>query len=469
MDEKKLEAIKEWKPPTSVKGVWSFTGFANFYRKFIPDFSNIVAPLNLLTRKGEPWVWIQLQQRAFEHLKHIFSSTLVLQIPDVTHPFSIMTDASLLAVGAVLMQMDENSDLHPCAYFSRTFSSAQRNYDIYDRELLAVILTLEEWHQYLQGTAHPITIITDHKNLSYVKDPRKLSRRQARWSLFLQDFDIQWQVTPGTKMAPADALSRRDHVDTTLDNQEASICPEPVVIQALDLALTRKIQSSSESDPLVLRALESLKLGSSLFPRSSKDNWHMTNGHLYFKGRMYIPPHERQAIVCSIHNSPTTRHAGQFCTKALLERDFWWPGLSSFINAFISGCTICQQNKVNHHPTRPPLTPIPSFSPLPFKQLSVDLITDLPPSNGHDSLIVVVDHSLMKGVILIPCSKTIDAARVARHFLHHVFRRFGLHDSLISDRGPQFASAFARELARLLHYDVKLSTAHHPQTDGQTE
>ena len=96
------------------------------------------------------------------------------------------------------MQKDKNSDLHPCAYFSRTFSSAQRNYDIYDRELLAVILALEEWRQYLQGTAHPITIITDHKNLSYIKDLRKLSRQQARWLLFLQDFDIQWQVTPGT-------------------------------------------------------------------------------------------------------------------------------------------------------------------------------------------------------------------------------------------------------------------------------
>ena len=469
MDEKKLDAIKEWKPPTSIKGVRSFTGFANFYRKFIPDFSNIVAPLNLLTKKGEPWVWTQLQQHAFEQLKHIFSSTPVLQIPDVTHPFSIMTDASLLAAGAVLMQMDENSNLHPCAYFSRTFSSAQCNYDIYDWELLTVILALEEWHQYLQGTTHPITIITNHKNLSYIKDPQKLSRQQARWSLFLQDFDIQWQVTSRTKMAPADVLSRRDHVDTTLDNQETSICPQPVIIQALDLALARKIQSSSELDPLVLRALENLRVGSSLFPLSSKDDWHMTNGHLYFKGCMYIPPHEWQTIICFIHDSPTTGHAGRFCTKALLERDFWWPRLSSFVNAFISGCAVCQQNKVNHHPTCPPLAPIPSFLPLPFKQLLVDLITDLPPSNRHDSFMVVVDHSLTKGVILIPCSKTIDVAGVARHFLHHVFKRFGLHDSLISNRGPQFASAFARELARLLHYNIKLSTAYHLQTDGQTK
>ena len=195
----------------------------------------------------------------------------------------------------------------------------------------------------------------------------------------------------------------------------------------------------------------------------------MTNGHLYFKGRMYIPPHERQAITRSIHDSPTTGHAGHFRTKALLERDFWWPGLSSFVNAFITGCAVCQQNKVNHHPTHPPLAPIPSLSPLPFKQLSVDLVTDLPPSNGHDSLMVVVDHGLIKGVILIPCSKTIDTAGTAKLFLHHVFKCFSLHDLLISDRGPQFTSTFARELACLLQYDIKLSTTYHPQTDGQTE
>ena len=175
MDKKKLEAIEKWKPPTSVKGIRSFTGFANFYRKFIPSFSNIVAPLNLLTRKGKPWKWTPLQQAAFDKLKLIFSAP-VLQIPDVTRPFSITTNASLLAARAILLQANSNQDLHPCAYFSRTFSPAQRNYDIYNRELLAVILALEEWHQYLQGTQHPITIITDHKNLSYIKDPQKLSR-----------------------------------------------------------------------------------------------------------------------------------------------------------------------------------------------------------------------------------------------------------------------------------------------------
>jgi hypothetical protein len=281
MDPSKLTAIRDWKPPASVKGIRSFLGFANFYRKFIPNFSNVVAPLNLLTRKDQPWLWTPLQQCAFDSLKTTFSSALVLSIPDTTRPFSIMTDASLLAAGAILLQEDTNTDLHPCAYFSRTFIAAERNYDIYDRELLAVILALTEWKQDLQGTIHPVTIITDHKNLSYIKDPWKLSRRQARWALFLQDFDIVWKVLPGTKMAPADALSRRDHVDTSLDNADTSIVPSPAIINALDLSLIRHIQSSSASDPLVLRAIQNLSQETPLFPRSAFADWTFTNGNLY--------------------------------------------------------------------------------------------------------------------------------------------------------------------------------------------
>jgi hypothetical protein len=447
MDPSKLTAIRDWKPPASVKGIRSFLGFANFYRKFIPNFSNVVAPLNLLTRKDQPWLWTPLQQRAFDSLKTTFSSAPVLSIPDTTRPFSIMTDASLLAAGAILLQEDTNTDLHPCAYFSKTFIAAERNYDIYDRELLAVILALTEWKQYLQGTTHPVTIITDHKNLSYIKDPRKLSRRQARWALFLQDFDIVWKVLPGTKMVPADALSRRDYVDTSLDNADTSIVPSPAIINALDLSLVRHIQSSSASDPLVLRAIQNLSQETPLFPRSALTDWTFNNGNLYYKHRLFVPPSARLQILHSIHSSPLSGHLGRFHTKAIVEQDFWWPGLSTFVTNFVTGCAVCQQNKVRTHLVTPPLNPIKSTTTLPFKQISVDLVTDLPLSSGHDSLMVVVDHGLTKGVILVPCSKTIDANGIAQLFFEFVFKRFGLHDTLISDRGPQFASAFARELA----------------------
>ena len=469
MDPTKLAAIDTWKPPTSVKEVHSFLGFANFYRKFIPNYSNIVTPLTFLTRKDQHWIWSSLQQRAFDHLHKIFFSAPILIIPDTSRPFSLMTDASLLAAGAVLMQRDVNGDLHPCAYFSKMFSLTERNYNIYDRKLLAVILALTEWKHYFQGTPFAVSIITDHKNLSYIKDSRKLSCQQAQWALFLLDFHIEWIVTPGTQMGPADALSRKDTLDTALDNQDTSIVPNPVIINALDLALSTSIAQSTPSDPLILRILAGLKDGTPLLSRSTLSNWHYDNGHLYFKGQMFMPPSSQSALLHAIHSSPLSGYMGIFHTKSILERDYWWLGLASFVKNFIDGYVICQQNKVNTHPTTLPLCPISSTSSLPFKQLSVDLITDLPPSSTFDSILVMVDHGLTKGVILAPCCKTIDVAGITQLFFDNVFKCFGLHDTLISDCGPQFASAFTRELARLLKYDVKLSTAYHPQTDRQTK
>ena len=105
----------------------------------------------------------------FNKLKEVFLSALVIKMLDTTKPFFIMTDASLTTMGVVLMQKDSNRDLHSCTYHSATFSPAKRNYDIYDRELLAVIQVLKEWRHYLTGTEHPVMVITDHKNLGYFK------------------------------------------------------------------------------------------------------------------------------------------------------------------------------------------------------------------------------------------------------------------------------------------------------------
>ena len=170
---------------------------------------------------------------------------------------------------------------------------------------------------------------------------------------------------------------------------------------------------------------------------------------------MYVPPAVRSSLLHSIHDSPLSGHLGRFRTKAVVERDFWWLGLLVFISKFVTGCMVCQQNKVITHPTTPPLAPIPSSTTLPFKQLSVDLITDLPPSDGFDSLLVMVDHGLTKGVILAPCCKTIDVNGIAQLFFDYVFKRFGLYDSIISDRGPQFASAFT---CKLTHCRALLSS-----------
>ena len=206
--------------------------------------------------------------------------------------------------------------------FSKMFSPAEQNYDIYDRKLLTVILALSEWKQYLWGTPHPISIVTDHKNLSYIKDPQKLSHQQACWSLFLHNFNIEWIITPGSQMGPTNALFRKDNVDTSSNNHSSSIVPDPVIINTLDLALSKSIASSTPSDPLVVCVLSALQDGSPLFSCSSTFDWTYDNGHLYFKGRMYVPPSAHSSLLHSIHSSPTMGHMGIFHTKTILERDF---------------------------------------------------------------------------------------------------------------------------------------------------
>jgi hypothetical protein len=358
-----------------------------------------------------------------------------------------MSDASLTATGAVLMQKDSNGDLDPCAYLSKTLSSAEWNYDIYDRELLAVIHALEEWQHYLLGTSHVVTVLTDHKNLTYFRQPHKLSRRQARWNLFLQDFDLHFCHIPGMQMGPADALSRRDNVDTADDNVELTLLPDNLFARAIDVALADKISLSTPSDPLVLSALQALDEGASLFPRARREDWLYQEGKLYFRGCLYVPEGARRDIIVALHESAAGGHGGIFRTQDLVAWDFWWLDLNVFVCRFITSCAVCQAHKVNTHPSAPPLTPLASVATRPFQQVSVDLVTDLPLSLGFDSVMVVVDHGLTKGVIISPCHKSIDAAGVAQLFFKNVFARFSLHDRCISDRDPQFASAFARELA----------------------
>ena len=139
MDQTKLNRIKHWPTPKMVKDIRSFMGFMNFYWKFIGNYSNIARPLIDLTKKNEPWNWSEACQNAFTHIKEIFMKEPVLQLPNIVKPFAIATDASKYTSGGVLLQQDSNGEWHPCSYLSQSFGPAEQNYDIYDRELLAII------------------------------------------------------------------------------------------------------------------------------------------------------------------------------------------------------------------------------------------------------------------------------------------------------------------------------------------
>jgi hypothetical protein len=162
-------------------------------------------------------------------------------------------------------------------------------------------------------------------------------------------------------------------------------------------------------------------------------------------------------------------HPGQFQTLELVRWDYWWPGMTVFIKNFVAGCAPCQQMKVNMHPTTPLITLIKSLGTRPFPLVTTDFITDLPVSDGSDALMVVVDHGSTKGAIFIPCNKTVTAGGAAQLYFEKVYSRFGLPDKMISDRDPHFTSNLFQELGKLLGIKLAMSTAYHPQTNGETE
>jgi RNase H-like domain found in reverse transcriptase len=172
----KVQTIQDWPEPWKVKDIQSFLGFANFYRRFIYNYSDITVPLTRLTRKGTPWVFTEEFQESFNFLKKAFTSAPILShwVPD--RPLVVETDTSDYALGAILSLFDEEGILHPVAFHSRTFTSAELNYDVHDKELLAIFEAFQHWRHYLEGSGSPIDVVTDHKNLEYFATTKLLTR-----------------------------------------------------------------------------------------------------------------------------------------------------------------------------------------------------------------------------------------------------------------------------------------------------
>ena len=208
MNEKKVETIKAWKPPTSVREVQIFMGFANFYRRFNKNFSDICTPIKNLTRGDKTkFVWGKHQQEAFEYLKRCFTTAPILCHFHPDRDTVVETDASDYALGCFLSQF-QGKRLHPVAFHSRKLNSAERNYNIHDKELLAILVAFLERKHYLQGTEKPITVYTDHQNLEYFLTTKAWTARQIRWSQKLCDFNFVIVYQLGVKGGKPDALSR---------------------------------------------------------------------------------------------------------------------------------------------------------------------------------------------------------------------------------------------------------------------
>src|SRR3984957_1513239 len=235
MDNTKLQGVADWPTPRNLRDVRAFLGFTGFYRYFVPHYSQIARPLIELTRKATPFHWEEPQIKAFETLKSLMCQCPILRQPQYDKPFFLATDASAYGVGAVLLQEGDlnprtkKPTQHPIAYYSATFTPTERNYDIYERELLAVLKALKHWRPHLAATEIPVTVLTDHANLTFWKNPQNVNRRVARWFAFLQDYNLVIQHVPGKLHAAADMLSRPPAEDKgENDNTDLTLLPPSI-------------------------------------------------------------------------------------------------------------------------------------------------------------------------------------------------------------------------------------------------
>jgi hypothetical protein len=451
-----LQASKTGLYPQKLRTSDHFWVFAIFYRPFIRGFAHIARPLNKLTRKDAEWLWTEQCQKAFDELRDRVTSEPVLAHPELDKQFELEVDTSRFAVGAVLLQKKEDSKKHPIAYFSKTLNKAQQNYNIADLELLAIIMSLDNWRPFLAGSPHKVIVYSDHQNLLYWKEPHKISRRVAREVLRLSEYNIEIRHIKGTANGRADALSRRPDYDQGVeDNTNITVLPEHLFARTIAVVEPQYCQDEERLKPWI-------------DPHQLKcwdDIW-------YKEGRVVVTE-ELQGkckIIRAHHNPPVHGHLGINRTTQIVERNYWWPQLQGDVKDYVQGCADCQCHKVNNRPTKAPLRPIyPKPEAMPFETIALDFITKLPESQGYDSILTVTDHDCTKAAIFIPCREEINAEGTAALYIQHIFTHFGLPRKVISDRDPQFVSKFMQEVCCIMGIEWNLSTAYHPRTDGQSE
>ncbi|KAJ1598980.1 hypothetical protein NDA14_006704 [Ustilago hordei] len=377
MDPEKVRTVKEWPMPESIHDIQRFLGFANFYRRFIAHFARIAKPLTALVKPIERFKKFELPeeaQQAFHKLIQAFTSAGVLQHFDYHLPTRLETDASDFAIAGVLKQEHEGR-WHPVAFYSRKMSSAEKNYEIHDKELLAV-------------------------------------------------------YRPGDKGGEPDALTRRTDMQPAGEEQDHNV---------RQLLPPRVFKETADHDSLLVAPMISME---SIASKGLKD-----------LVKIFQPLDQE---LQEIHRKKPFE----------LKDDLWYSGGRLVIPKVI------MPGRTNNRHSRSAKEPL-ATPDRPWGSISLDFIEGLPPSKKYDSktydsILVIVDR-LTKFAILAPTHKTVTAKQTAVLLYGHMVRLFGYPDHMVSDRGRQFISGAWKAFAEQMGVKHSLSTAYHPQTDGQTE
>ncbi|KAL4271478.1 hypothetical protein GQ457_13G013980 [Hibiscus cannabinus] len=444
VDPTKVEAIRAWPIPTTVTEVRGFLGIAGYYRKFIKGFASIAAPISDLLRKGQPFEWTSEAQAAMEQLKTCLCSAPVLSLPRFDKVFQVETDASGTGIGAVLTQEGK-----PLAYFSQKLSPRMQSASTYNREMYAITQAVGKWRQYLVG--RKFIIVTDQRSLRELNQQVIQTPEQQRWlsKLIGYDFDIRYR--PGKLNKVADALSREIRASFMAFSR-------PI------LGIIDDIRAASKDDAEIQSIRTSIREGRTDYPD------HEEQGDLMLvRGRILVPNETalRTLLLREFHCSVLGGHAGITRTFHRLAANFYWKGMRKEVRRFVMECQVCQRMKSDSLAPAGLLQPLPIPSQV-FEDISLDFIVGLPKSNGKDVILVVVDRFTKYGhFFALP--NHFDSAYVARILVQGVVKLHGIPRTIVSDRDRIFVSDMWTEMARLQGTELCLSSAYHPQTDGQTE
>jgi hypothetical protein len=465
MDPKKVQAVVDWPALTNKHDVRSFLGLAGYYRRFIDNFSTIAAPLTDLLRDDTAFEWNERQQQSMKVLKHAITTAPTLIVPDLNEPFIVHCDASGYAISGVLSQR-RNDVEHPIAFYSRKMNEAERNYDVRQQELLALVACCCEWRHYLEAAPHT-TIHTDHASLQYLLTQRELTnRRQARWSELIQSIFPHIVPIKGSNNVVADPLSRRPDYrdDDSIEFLDAILCSSISIVQP-DAALIDDIKEAYNDNDEWKKFIQHADV--------QHEYYEVIDGLIYVKAghRLVIPDSDelKKRIIAECHNTNTAGHRGVTKTHVAVKQRFYWQHMKQDVYQYVTSCPTCVVSKyTNQHPIGL-LQPIP----LPdrrWQQITIDFITGITTATNYayDMIMVVVDR-LSKYAHFIPCYTTCSAKDIAWYYYNNIVRLHGVPEAIISDRDVRFNNEFWKSLCQQLGTEIRLTSAFHPEADGQTE
>ena len=490
----KLETIRNWPVPHCLRDVRAFYGLASYYRRFVKGFATIAEPLTRLTRKNSRFEWTDEAQQAFDALKTALCEATSLAFPLPNIPITLDSDASDVAVGAVMGQMVDGVE-RPIAFFSRVMNPAQRGYCTTRRELLAVISAVQHFRHYLLG--NKVILRTDHHSLKWLQTFKRPEGILARWIETLAEFDIEIEHRPGRLHSNVDGVSRQfckqclDKVARTRwvdELDRADELAEPLGVQRV--AITSQfsddeIREMQAEDPDLGPVVDWITDGhppSSDVVRQhsleSRNLWgqvpavHLLNGVLVRKlsdeqtTQLVLPQRLRKSIFEMTHAGKLAAHLGAQRTYLQMKADYYWPCMKRDVTTWCRQCEICAQIKGPPARRQGRLQKVITGAPLDI--VAVDILSGLPQTqDGKKCILVLTDYfTKWSCAFALPDS---EASTCMRAMYDGFFAVFGLPRQLHSDLGRNFESKLFYELCQLVGTTKSHTTSFHPQSDGQSE